>query len=716
MKDKIVKVLLYEIKGFFENTLDFLVKVNDSFNYNNLNLGKRVLVKVGYIYTYGIIIDIIDKDDSYNFEYDIKPIIKVIDEKIYFSKNFLSLLLYFNKNLDYNNTYTKLSIDVIYKYFKEDVKFLYRLNPNFKEQILNNHNELLKYLDFDKDKKLTLKYLDENKEYLKKLEKENLIFKTATVKDSLNFDISFEKYGKKDLINIENIETNNLNFDKLIINNINKNQDISFYIDLINNYKKNNQKILFLFNNNLEINNFYESILKDVEFVKNDIIFFNSYNLKTKKSFKEAFLGLLKDEFKIILAFSNLLFYDIKNLGLIYVFNYNENYQDTIVKNEINFFHFLKIKKSLLNLDIMFETFLPSIELYSKFLSKDIIKLYDSLNYSNNLKIIDMFETITQNDFEIIPKDIIEKIIKDNKNNKKTLVLFDQLNYSKKVSCSNCKYVYKCDNCNVNLSFNKQKNILFCRYCSKTLYFEKKCIICQKDNLIYSNLGIERVHEELKKLFKNFKIKLYNYDNSKLIDINKELNFSNYDLFLIDFKVLNLTKLNNLENIIFLNIDNFFDKYDYKNNQNTFLNIVKSISISQDKTNIYILNLYKNTYLDSIVKKDFDLFLLYEQNIRKELNLPPFINGYTIFISTNTLLKGYQNIFKIFKVLKEKYNLVQRPKETLDFILNKTSFTFKILIKSEKDIYKDLKKYLNSLKENEKEFLYNIRLIGDYKI
>lgn len=712
--DKVVKVLLYEIKGFFENSLDFILKEDEKINYNNAQIGKRVLVKVGNILTFGIIIDINFLNSDYGNKYQLKPILKVIDENIYFSKDFLSFLLYFNKNLDYSNTHTKLVLDIIYKYFKEDINYLYKLNNNYKEIINEKYFELLEYLNFEKEKKLKSSYLEKNKKLINNLVKENIIFKNISIKDSLNLKFSYPTYEKKDLIDLEKKDVNEINFDKLIINNINKNNDISFYQNLINKYKNQNKKIVFVFNNNFEINNFkkiiLEKLLKDEE-----IIIFNSYNLTTKTKFKKAFLDINSKNFKVILCFTNSLFYDFKNLGLIYLYNYNENYNDTIVKNEINLFYFLKLKKKLLNIDIYFETIAPNIYLYSKFKNSNIVYLYDVLSYKNDLKIINMFENLTISDFEFIPKDLIDLINNKARINKKTLILFNELNYSKKVSCSNCKYIYKCDNCNINLSYTKEKNQLFCRYCNDKMFFRQNCIKCDNKALIYSNIGIENIYEQIKKIFSNLKIKTYSYEFNKLLDIEKEFLNSIHDIYLMDFKVLNLTKLENIDTILFLNIDNFFDKYDYKQNEKIYLDIIKAISISKDNCQIFILNLYKNLYLDSILKKDFELFILYEKNLRKELNLPPAIFGYTIYISTNKLLKGYKKIYNIFLKLKEKIELVQRPFETLDYITNKTIYTFKILIKSKTDIYKELKLFLNNLNEYEKEYLFNIRLIGDYK-
>lgn len=72
--------------------------------------------------------------------------------------------------------------------------------------------------------------------------------------------------------------------------------------------------------------------------------------------------------------------------------------------------------------------------------------------------------------------------------------------------CNVCGWIPQCKNCDVSLTFHKQKNKLICHYCGSTYPPLHTCLVCGSHNFVQRNFGTERIEEQLQEIFPDAKV------------------------------------------------------------------------------------------------------------------------------------------------------------------------------------------------------------------
>ena len=67
--------------------------------------------------------------------------------------------------------------------------------------------------------------------------------------------------------------------------------------------------------------------------------------------------------------------------------------------------------------------------------------------------------------------------------------------------CKKCFSSYSCPNCSINLVYHKNKQNLLCHYCGFKALLNRDCSKEGKCDFIFSGPGVERISEEVKKIF-----------------------------------------------------------------------------------------------------------------------------------------------------------------------------------------------------------------------
>ncbi|MCZ2460110.1 MAG: primosomal protein N' [Chitinophagales bacterium] len=79
--------------------------------------------------------------------------------------------------------------------------------------------------------------------------------------------------------------------------------------------------------------------------------------------------------------------------------------------------------------------------------------------------------------------------------------------------CAVCGWIPRCKNCDVSLTYHKQKNKLVCHYCGATYPPLHTCLVCGSHKFIERNFGTERIEEQLKEIFSEAKVARMDVDS-----------------------------------------------------------------------------------------------------------------------------------------------------------------------------------------------------------
>jgi primosomal protein N' (replication factor Y) (superfamily II helicase) len=81
------------------------------------------------------------------------------------------------------------------------------------------------------------------------------------------------------------------------------------------------------------------------------------------------------------------------------------------------------------------------------------------------------------------------------------LLLLNRRGFSTHVHCPSCGYVSACPNCDLSLTFHRQRASLMCHYCGHEQPPYRDCPGCQQPSILYQGLGTEKLQEEIERKF-----------------------------------------------------------------------------------------------------------------------------------------------------------------------------------------------------------------------
>ena len=238
----------------------------------------------------------------------------------------------------------------------------------------------------------------------------------------------------------------------------------------------------------------------------------------SKKNKSIIWKGINEGKIKIVIGARSSLFLPFKNLGIIIV---DEEHDASYKQDEgvaYNARDMAVTRASLENIPISLVTSIPSIETYNNIVNKKYLitklkKRYKATNLPT-VEIINLNSELLGKQSWIANKTITE-VNKYLKKEEQVLFFLNRRGYAPFAICKQCKKNFQCPNCSVNLNFHKRINKLLCHYCGYSESLLRDCNINKKCDLIFCGPGIERVFDELKKIYPNKRIEMFSSDTIK---------------------------------------------------------------------------------------------------------------------------------------------------------------------------------------------------------
>jgi primosomal protein N' (replication factor Y) len=238
----------------------------------------------------------------------------------------------------------------------------------------------------------------------------------------------------------------------------------------------------------------------------------------SKKNKSIIWKGVNEGKIKIVIGARSSLFLPFKNLGIIIV----DEEHDTSYKQDegvaYNARDMAITRASLENIPINLVTSIPSIETYNNIVNKKYLitklkKRYKEINLPK-VEIINLNSELLGKQSWIANKTIVE-VNKYLKREEQVLFFLNRRGYAPFAICKKCRKKFQCPNCSVNLNFHKKINKLLCHYCGYKESLLRDCNIDKKCDLLFCGPGIERVFDELKKIYPNKRIEMFSSDTLK---------------------------------------------------------------------------------------------------------------------------------------------------------------------------------------------------------
>ena len=380
----------------------------------------------------------------------------------------------------------------------------------------------------------------------------------------------------------------------------------------------------------------------------------------TPKRKKIIWSGLLSGKIKVVIGARSSLFLPFKKLGIITI---DEEHDQSFKQDEGLIYNARDMaisRAKFENIPINLVTAVPSIETYenikkNKFSYSRLIKRFQNAELPKH-EIIDLNKYKLPSKSWISPK-TIEKVKEHINLGDQILFFINRRGFAPVALCKNCLKIYSCPNCSINLVYHKEKKNLLCHYCGFKSPLIKKCEKNERCEFIFSGPGVERIAEEVKRIFP---------DNSSIIFSSDTMNKKSSKNILEkiinnEIKILIGTQLiskgfhfPNLNCIVVIDTDLSSRGYDLRaaeKNIQLYHQLSGRAGRAGKPAKVYFqtYNL-KSDLINQITNKDPFIFLESELNLRKKYNLPPFER----FVSLILTSKDEKKLEKESYLLKEK--------------------------------------------------------------
>ena len=427
---------------------------------------------------------------------------------------------------------------------------------------------------------------------------------------------------------------------------------------------------------------------------------------------------------KVIVGARSAIFLPAKNLGLIII---DEEHENTYKSDQNPKYQPQEVAEYLSELKgckVILGSATPSIETYYRALTGEMKLLELNSRVDNKamppMKVIDMRNELKGGNKSLFSRELFIAIQERLKRKEQIILFLNRRGFSTFVSCRSCGYVFKCDECDISMTYHKN-GLLICHYCGKTKREPRECPKCHSKYVKFFGAGTQRVEEEVKKYFNNVRILRMDVDTTRDKHSYERIynTFKNGEADILigtqmvskglDFK--NVTLVGILAADMSINIP------DYRAAERTFQIITQVAGRAGrgDKQGEVLIQTYTPQHysLQYAVNYDYEGFYEKEFTVRAMMKYPPFgklllINGTS---KKEELLKNFMHkITMMIKPLVESCLDIEILGPIPCMISKvKENYRWQIVIKGEFDSY---------FSKNIKEILYdeNKNVYNDIRI
>lgn len=241
------------------------------------------------------------------------------------------------------------------------------------------------------------------------------------------------------------------------------------------------------------------------------------------------------------------------------------------------------------------------------------------------------------------------------------VILFqNRRGYAPMVTCKQCGWVPKCENCDVSLTYHKHLHTLTCHYCGYTITLPDLCPACRQPTIEIVGYGTERIEDDIDSIFPDAKILRMDLDTTR--------NKNSYEHIIEDFSARKadilvgtqmVTKgldFDGVSTVGILNADTMINFPDFRSHERAF-NMMEQVAGRAGRKNkqgrvvIQTAN-PENPVIKFVLKHDYTGFYQGELADRERFKYPPFTKIINIYLKhrddnvLNEMAVRYSNMLR----------------------------------------------------------------------
>lgn len=249
-----------------------------------------------------------------------------------------------------------------------------------------------------------------------------------------------------------------------------------------------------------------------------------------------------------------------------------------------------------------------------------------------SVRMVDMRQEFLNGNNGIFSSQLIEALKRCLARKQQAMLFLNRRGYSTFVSCRSCGYIFKCECCDISMTYHKSESRMRCHYCGSVRPLPEECPNCRKPFIKQFGIGTEQVEEQLLTIFPSARTLRMDTDTVKVKDGYENIlrAFSNQEAdVLIGTQMI--AKGHDFPNVTLVGIvagDLSLNLPDYRSAERTFQLVTQMAGRAgrdQEPGEVYLQSYNTAHPVFSFAKEhDYGSFYQYEIEQRRKCLYPPF--------------------------------------------------------------------------------------------
>ena len=402
------------------------------------------------------------------------------------------------------------------------------------------------------------------------------------------------------------------------------------YVALINELIKKGQQALYMLP---EIALTAQMIRRLRQYFGNSIAIYHSKFNPNERV--EIWNKVKTGEIKIVLGARSALFLPYKNLSLIIVDEEHDGsykQQDPAPRYQARDTAIYYANK--LNAKVILGSATPSVESFYNAENKKYGYTHLTERFNQGaLPTIQIIDTKKQPTGTAILTPLLLAEIKKTIAVQKQVILFqNRRGYAAYLICETCGWIPHCTQCDVTLTYHKQKKFLSCHYCGATYPIVTACQACGKQHFRQKSFGTEQIEEKLNQALPGVIVARMDFDNVKGKNEHDQL-IQQFEQRQIDIlvgtqMVVKGLDFENVDLVGIVDADSLLNFNQYRVNERAF-QMMEQVSGRAGRKNsngkvLIQVSQVQHPIVQLVQQHDYLGFYKFEIQNRKQFAYPPF--------------------------------------------------------------------------------------------
>lgn len=371
-------------------------------------------------------------------------------------------------------------------------------------------------------------------------------------------------------------------------------------------------------------------------------------------------------EVSIAIGARSAIFAPFTNLGIIII---DEEHSATYKQENMPKYSAIDVaikRAQTYGIPLILGSATPSIESYTRALTGtyELLEMKGRVNHNLPLvSLVDMREEFKKGNrifSEALSLAMNDRLAKG----EQVIMLLNRRGFSTVITCKECGYTHKCPNCDIPLTYHKSTNSMKCHYCNYTTSKLISCPECRSKNINSLGMGTEKLESLVLENFPLAKVVRMDVDTTRRKGAHAKIinDFKNgkYNVLLGTQMIAKGLDFPNVTLVCVINGDSTLNVPDFRSAERTYelLSQVAGRAGRGDKKGEVIIQGFNMTHysIEKACMHDYLGFYKEEMKIRKVLKYPPYYNLCSIRVSGKSLETVFDEADKIAVYLRKEIN------------------------------------------------------------